>query len=142
MATKKVVTLECDYDTSTNLHDDSVATHVFTLDGEAMEMDLCAKHTAMFTRAMAPFTVRARRVETPPRAVVTMDGQSMWVSVASAIVQRRRGRPPGSKNGTHTPPPLSDAAKVRAWARSNGYIVPDRGRIASSVTTAYAAANA
>jgi len=31
---------------------------------------------------------------------------------------------------------------VRAWAQSNGYEVPDRGRIPSSVREAYQAANA
>ena len=33
------------------------------------------------------------------------------------------------------------AAEIRAWARSNGYDVPDRGRVSAEVRSAYEAAN-
>jgi len=42
--------------------------------------------------------------------------------------RRRRG---GSGN----------AAEIRAWARDNGYDVPERGRIPADINTAYAAAH-
>jgi hypothetical protein len=36
----------------------------------------------------------------------------------------------------------SDAAAVRVWAQSNGFEVPDRGRIPGTVREAYEAADA
>jgi hypothetical protein len=35
----------------------------------------------------------------------------------------------------------TSAAVVRAWAKDNGYAVPDRGRIPADVTAAFEAAN-
>lgn len=35
----------------------------------------------------------------------------------------------------------SDAAKVREWARANGYDVPNRGRVSASIREAYVAAH-
>jgi len=34
-----------------------------------------------------------------------------------------------------------NAAEIRAWARENGYSVPERGRIPAEINTAYAAAH-
>jgi len=42
----------------------------------------------------------------------------------------------GSNGHSHTP---QDVAAVRAWARSNGYDVGDRGRVPRTVWDAYAA---
>lgn len=46
---------------------------------------------------------------------------------------RRRGR---SASGTGPSP-----ADIRAWARDNGFNVPDRGRVSSEVREAYLAAH-
>ena len=47
----------------------------------------------------------------------------------SAGSRRRRGGERGN------------AAEIRAWARENGYNVPERGRIPSEINSAYAAAH-
>ena len=46
----------------------------------------------------------------------------------------RRGARKAASNGP-------SAAEIRAWARSNGYDVPDRGRVSAEVRSAYEAAN-
>jgi hypothetical protein len=46
----------------------------------------------------------------------------------------RRGIRKAASNGP-------SAAEIRAWARSNGYDVPDRGRVSAEVRSAYEAAN-
>jgi hypothetical protein len=46
----------------------------------------------------------------------------------------RRGTRKAASNGP-------SAAEIRAWARSNGYDVPDRGRVSAEVRSAYEAAN-
>jgi hypothetical protein len=49
-----------------------------------------------------------------------------------AASRRRSGR-----GGANVPSP----ADIRAWARDNGFDVPDRGRVSSEVREAYAAAH-
>jgi len=49
---------------------------------------------------------------------------------------RRRGGATRRRGGSR-----GNAADVRAWARENGYDVPDRGRIPADINAAYAAAH-
>lgn len=58
---------------------------------------------------------------------------SKWVEKARRVGGRKR---PGGVGGSTR---SSDAAKVREWARENGYEVPDRGRIPSDIREAYEA---
>lgn len=75
----------------------------FALDGVSYEIDLTAAHAA---------TLR--------------DDLPMWVSYA----RRTGGRPatPSTRTG-RTAADREQTTAVRAWARSNGYTVSDRGRI-------------
>jgi hypothetical protein len=121
-----------------SIHDSDPKTYMFTLDGEAMEIDLCDKHRAMFTKDMLPFTVNARSAA--PRATTglgsTAEAMLQRVNAVSAPA-RRRGRPLGSKNGMRQAKPMSEAQRIRAWAKGSGFKLSERGRIPSNVTTAY-----
>lgn len=60
------------------------------------------------------------------------DELSTWVEKARRVGGRKRpGGVGGAARGS------GDAAKVREWARENGYEVPDRGRIPSEIREAY-----
>ena len=79
---------------------------------EQWELDLCPTHNAELSQQFDQWTANARRT-----------------SSASGS----RGR------GTKASP--ADVAAVREWAKANGFKVGDKGRIASDVRAAYAAAN-
>lgn len=83
----------------------------FALDGKDYEIDLNAKNAAKLRDALAPYVGHARRA-----------------------ASRRRGARGGGSTG---PSP----ADIRAWARENGFDVPDRGRVSSEVREAYVAAH-
>jgi hypothetical protein len=61
------------------------------------------------------------------------DALAPYVGHARRAASRRRGGR-GAANG---PSP----ADIRAWARDNGFDVPDRGRVSSEVREAYASAH-
>ncbi|MCK9876264.1 Lsr2 family protein [Frankia sp. AgPm24] len=86
----------------------------FGLDGAQYEIDLSEKNATKLRESLAPFVTAARR--SGGRAAGTRRG----VRTAS----RRTG-------GTDR------TADIREWARSNGYTVSDRGRIASNIVEAY-----
>jgi hypothetical protein len=117
MAQKVQVLLVCD------LHADEVEgseTIAFGLDGSAYEIDVCDDHAAQMRDAFAPFVGAARRAGRSP--------------VAPA--QRRGGR--GRSSGGNDKQRVSE---IRAWARANGHQVSERGRISSTVLSAYEAAH-
>lgn len=60
------------------------------------------------------------------------DAIAPYVGHARKAAGRRRGRA-----GASGPSP----ADIRAWARDNGFNVPDRGRVSSEVREAYLAAH-
>ena len=60
------------------------------------------------------------------------DAIAPYVGHARRAAGRRRGG-----RGANGPSP----ADIRAWARDNGFNVPDRGRVASEVREAYVAAH-
>ncbi|MCM3662005.1 Lsr2 family protein [Georgenia satyanarayanai] len=92
-------------------------TVLFSLDGVNYEIDLTTDNAAKLRDALAPWVGHARRA----------GGRR----TSGGARSRRRSSAGGS----------SDAAKVREWARANGYTVSDRGRIPAEVTEAYAKAN-
>jgi hypothetical protein len=61
------------------------------------------------------------------------DAVAPFVGHARRAAGRRRGRGSGAAG----PSP----ADIRAWARDNGFDVPDRGRVSSEVREAYLAAH-
>ena len=85
----------------------------FGLDGMSYEVDLGAKNRAKLEKALAEFIEAGRRL--PTRA------------------GRRR---PSRASG-----PSVDNAAIRAWARSAGLQVSERGRISADVIRQYEAAH-
>jgi len=83
----------------------------FSLDGRNYEIDLSNKHASQLRSALADYIASARRV-----------GRSTGKSVARVQLG-------------HSP------AEVKAWARSNGYTVADRGRVPAPIREAFEAAH-
>jgi hypothetical protein len=84
-------------------------TVVFGLDGVSYEIDLCAKNRARLEKALAPFIAASRK---PPPAG-----------------RRRAAR--------RTPQSRAESTAVRAWARSAGLKVSERGRISADIMRRY-----
>ncbi|MFC5997432.1 Lsr2 family protein [Quadrisphaera sp. GCM10027208] len=89
----------------------------FALDGVSYEIDLNTANAARLREELAPWVGHARRV----------GGRS----------SARRSRQSSSSSGGRS----GETARIREWARSNGYQVSDRGRISAQVMEAYRAAH-
>ncbi|MDO5083794.1 Lsr2 family protein [Arachnia propionica] len=85
----------------------------FSLDGVEYEIDLSKANIAKLTKAMEPWIAGARRV--------------------------RSNKPRGNRRRAAAEGPSTN--DVRIWARENGYVVSDRGRIPAAVMAAYEAAH-
>lgn len=83
----------------------------FALDGVHYEIDLAARRASELRAAMEPWVGHARKV---------------------GARTSRSGR---STRGS------GDVAAIRAWAKSHGFAVSERGRISADVRQAYAARN-
>lgn len=112
MAQQTVTTLVDDIDGST----EDVVTCVFGLGAGQYEIDLNGTHREELESFLEKFVVAARKVS-PGRS--PRPGRQ----VNRAAVDRDR---------THL---------IREWARSNGYEVSERGRIAKNIVEAYDAVN-
>ena len=93
---------------------DASETVSFALDGVDYEIDLSDEHAAQLREALALYIGHGRRTGG----------------------RRRSGR-----RSSAAPEGGPSAADIRAWARENGYEVPERGRVSAEVREAYAAAN-
>jgi hypothetical protein len=91
---------------------DAEETVAFGLDGKEYAIDLNAKNAGKLRDALAPFVAHARSVSS----------------------RSRRGTTAKAAGG-------AAPAEIRAWARDNGFDVPDRGRVAAEVREAYASAH-
>ena len=91
---------------------DAEETVSFGLDGKEYAIDLNSKNARALRDALAPYVAHAR------------------------AVSGRSARRTSSKPASGTAP-----AEIRAWARDNGFDVPDRGRVSAEVRDAYAAAH-
>jgi hypothetical protein len=96
---------------------DASETVSFALDGVDYEIDLSDEHAGQLREAVAPYVGHARRTG-----------------------GRRKGNRRSSGGGSGGGAGAS-AADIRAWARENGWDVPERGRVSAEVREAYAAAN-
>jgi len=108
------VVLTCD------LHDGEVPaeeTVTFAVDGTTYAFELCTEHLSEFRDTLGRYVGAARRADQPRRG------------------RRRAADAAPTRRGA------SDLAEVRAWARSQGYKVSDRGRISAEVQEAFEAAN-
>jgi hypothetical protein len=94
---------------------DAAETVGFALDGVDYEIDLSEKHASDLRNAVSLYVGHARRTGG----------------------RRRSGKRSSAPASTET----TSAADIRAWARENGWDVPERGRVSAEVREAYAAAN-
>jgi len=92
-------------------------TVTFSLDGVSYEIDLTHDNAAALRDALAPYVGHGRRVGSGTRRTAS------------------RRAPAGSSTGG------TDPAEIRAWARSQGIAVNERGRISAELLAKYRAAN-
>ncbi|QWZ07216.1 Lsr2 family protein [Nocardioides panacis] len=95
---------------------DAEETVSFALDGVDYEIDLSDQHAGELRNALSLYIGHARRTGGRRKS------------------GRRASTPAADDGGT-------SAAEIRAWARENGWDVPERGRVSAEVREAYAAAN-
>src|ERR1700709_2570589 len=91
---------------------DAVETVSFALDGVDYEIDLSDEHAAALRDALSLYIGHARRTGGRPRS-------------------GKRSTSTASSDAAGT-----SAADIRAWARENGWTVPERGRGSSRVREA------
>ncbi|MEW9532990.1 Lsr2 family protein [Microbispora sp. NPDC049125] len=96
-------------------------TVTFAVDGTSYEIDLSDGNAKRLREALSPFVSSARRAES---------GQARG---------RRRGA--GGGGGGQRAMTREKSAEIRAWAKSHGHPVSERGRIAASIVEAYEAAH-
>jgi len=92
---------------------DATETVAFGLDGTSYEIDLNDKHAATLRDSLASYVGHARKV---------------------GGGRRTRGAAKVSATG-------ASPKEIRDWARSNGFKVPDRGRIPADVREAFDSKN-
>lgn len=97
---------------------DAVETVSFALDGVDYEIDLNEQHAAELRNALSLYVGHGRRTG-----------------------GRRRTSSGGTRRSAAASADGPSAAEIRAWARENGYEVPERGRVSAEVREAYAAAH-
>ena len=117
MARQTTVTVTDDLDGSANAQEVS-----FGLDGTSWTIDLSARNRAALEKALKPYIAKATR-----RPTRRTGG--------------RAGRPGQGARRAAPRPARTNLAEIRAWARSNGYAVSDRGRISAEVQQAYDSAH-
>ncbi len=113
MAQRVNVVLVDDIDDS-----EAIETVSFALDGVDYEIDLSEQHAGELRNALSLYIGHGRRT----------GGRRRSGRRASAAA------PTSSGEG-------ASAADIRAWAKENGWDVPERGRVSAEVREAYAAAN-
>jgi hypothetical protein len=91
-------------------------TVTFGLDGVTYEIDLSASNAAALRDSLAQYVANARR------------------SSARGATSRRTGRAGRPTSGP-------SAAEIREWARAQGKVVSDRGRVPADVRADYDAAH-
>ena len=91
---------------------DAEETVTFGLDVKEFAIDLNKKNARSLRDALAPYVAHARPVSS------------------------RGSRRSSAKAASGTAP-----SEIRAWARENGFDVPERGRVSAEVREAYAAAH-
>lgn len=124
MAREVRVVLTCDID---GAEGEEVGTVRFGFEGEEYEIELCRKHFDELAASIEPYRAKARRGQ---------EGGARRSRRAARPVAEARPRVRAARKGK------ADVGAIRAWARSNGYTVSDRGRVPRQVLEAYEAASA
>jgi hypothetical protein len=88
----------------------------FSLDGSNYEIDLSSSNAEKLRSALAQYISAGRKA-----------------AARTGAAPKARAASSGSRN--------SDSAKIRQWARDNGYNVNARGRIQQEIQEAYRQAN-
>jgi len=122
MARKIVHQLVDDID-GTILDVGSGETIYFALDGVAYEIDLTDANATALRDALAPYVAAGRSVSSGRSGSSGSSGSSG----GGAGKRRRSGQ--------------QDYSAIRAWAKDNGYLVSERGRVPAAVAEAYEAAH-
>jgi hypothetical protein len=92
-------------------------TVTFALDGVAFEIDLKSQNADKLRELLAPFVEKGRK--------------------QSGRLSSVRGRGRNAAAGRPASGGTQDTAKIRAWAKENGFTVNDRGRVPSEIRSAY-----
>ena len=111
VAQKVAVTFACDYDQK-EIPQGQHRVRRFSFDGRDYEIDLCVRHSNRFDETINRYAEHARK---------------------SSV------RPPNVKRRTTAH--RQHSASVRAWAKTMGIAVGDRGRIPADVVSRYEAAH-
>jgi nucleoid-associated protein Lsr2 len=93
-------------------------TVTFALDGVSYEIDLSATHAEQLRAALTSYVEAGRKT--------------------GGRVAARRGARQVVKGGAAS----GDTAKIRAWAKENGFDVSERGRVPGNIKDAYDKAHA
>jgi Lsr2 len=115
---QKVVTLYTD--DLTGEESAEISTYTVLVNGVGVEVDLTPESHDKLLEALSPF--------------LNADGARRVRGGSPAAGARGKRRSAGPADGP-------DTAKIRAWAKENGYEVNDRGRVPASVKEAYEKAN-
>ena len=107
MAQRVSVTYACDYDDK-EIPEGEQRSITFGIDGQDYEIDLCARHSETLTEAVGKFAEHARR--------------------AGIRGTKRRRRTTANRRRS---------AEIRAWAKSSGIELSDRGRIPGHVLAGF-----
>ncbi len=101
----------------------------FTFDGVAYSIDLSAKNATKLRDQMQPWISAASTVGRVKDVVLFQRFRGVAVRSNGSV-------PVPSSNGNGS----SGNDKIRAWAKRNGHLVADRGRISAGIQAAYAGA--
>lgn len=99
-------------------------TVTFALDGVAYEIDLKSENAEKLRDLLTPYVDKGRK----------QSGRGASGARGSRSRTASSGRASGGS--------AQDTAKIRSWAKENGYTVNDRGRVPSNVRQAYEDAHA
>ncbi|MEU5425726.1 Lsr2 family protein [Streptomyces olivoreticuli] len=110
---QKVITIYTD--DLTGQESEDAATHTFSLDGVAYEIDLGPDSYEHMLEAMSPFIRAGRKTG------------------------KMKGQAPAKRRATTSGG--DETAAIRQWARESGYTVNDRGRVPAEIREAYAKAH-
>ncbi|RKN61376.1 Lsr2 family protein [Streptomyces klenkii] len=108
---QKIITIYTDDLTGEETQD--VATHTFSIDGIAYEIDLGPDSYERLLQALGPFVKAARK-----------QGKAKKPMTRTTVTRSSE-----------------DTAAIRTWAKENGYSVNDRGRVPADIRSAYLKVN-
>jgi hypothetical protein len=123
--------------------DDGV-TRTFRWNGVDHTLDLCSEHQTELSWIVEHAEIYAKASRTGAKA----NGKTNGSKVKSAVVQttkpKAKALASNGSNGASKPVARTDRKQVQAirdWAKINGYVVKERGRIPAGVTEAFNEAN-